>query len=151
ARRVEEGLFRRDLFHRLEVFVVQIPPLRERPGDIAAIARFILAHQEREIGKRDLSSAALARLVTYDFPGNVRELRNVLLRAADHADAQGIIDDGAVQTAIARAPCVGEPMRLTPDLAKALLVQHDDNLSAAARSAGLARTTFRKILRASGE
>ncbi|MEO8799016.1 MAG: sigma 54-interacting transcriptional regulator, partial [Polyangiaceae bacterium] len=83
ARRVEEGLFRRDLFHRLEVFVVQIPPLRERPGDIAAIARFILAHQEREIGKRELSSAALARLVAYDFPGNVRELRNVLLRAAD--------------------------------------------------------------------
>ncbi|HEX7665548.1 MAG TPA: sigma 54-interacting transcriptional regulator, partial [Polyangiaceae bacterium] len=151
AERVEQGLFRRDLFHRLECFVVQIPPLRQRSGDIAAIARHILEQQEAAIGERDLSSAALARLVAHDFPGNVRELRNVLLRAADHADDKGVIDDVAIQNAIGRTSIAPEPMELTPDLARALLVQHDDNLSAAARSAGLARTTFRKILKASGE
>jgi transcriptional regulator of acetoin/glycerol metabolism len=97
-----------------------------------------------------LSSGAIARLATYDWPGNVRELRNILLRAADRADAAGLIDDQAIQRAIARddAP---EAMTLTPPLARALLAEHENNLSAAARSAGLARTTFRKLLLASGE
>jgi transcriptional regulator of acetoin/glycerol metabolism len=80
----------------------------------------------------------------------VRELRNVLLRAADLADSDGMIDDRAIQSAIARDDG-RETMTLTPPLARALMAEHENNLSAAARSAGLARTTFRKLLLASGE
>ena len=151
SRRVEEGRFRLDLFHRLECHVVKIPPLRARRGDIAAIARRILESQAREVGRRDLTSAAMARLVTQDWPGNVRELRNVLLRAADQADGRGMIDDVAIARALARDPEDTQPMSLTPELAQALLGEHANNLSAAARAAGLARTTFRKLLRASNE
>jgi transcriptional regulator with PAS, ATPase and Fis domain len=150
ARRVEAGRFRRDLFHRLECFVVTIPPLRDRRGDVGAIARRMLDFQSREIGPRVLSSGALARLASYDWPGNVRELRNILLRAADYADEQGTIDEAAVQNALRRDD-EPAPMSLTPPLARALLAEHENNLSAAARSAGLARTTFRKLLLASGE
>ncbi|MEO8878744.1 MAG: sigma 54-interacting transcriptional regulator [Polyangiaceae bacterium] len=150
ARRVEANRFRRDLFHRLECFVVSIPPLRDRRGDVGAIARRMLEHQAHEIGPRTLSSGALARLAAYDWPGNVRELRNILLRAADHADDDGIIDARAVQSALTRddGPT---PLDLTPPLARALMAEHENNMSAAARAAGLARTTFRKLLLASGE
>ncbi len=128
-----------------------IPPLRDRRGDVGAIARRMLDMQAREIGDRVLTSGALARLASYDWPGNVRELRNILLRAADYADDDGNIDEAAVQKALHRDDDGPAPLTLTPPLARALLAEHENNLSAAARSAGLARTTFRKLLLASGE
>jgi DNA-binding NtrC family response regulator len=142
--RVSAGLFRRDLFHRLEVFVIEVPPLRARRGDIAAIARELLTRAAREIGRRELTSSALARLVAHDWPGNVRELRNVLFRAADTAHNEKTIDGADVD----RAMWIRTPTRMTftPESAKAWLLQHGNNLSAAARSAGYPRTTFRKML-----
>jgi DNA-binding NtrC family response regulator len=141
--RVAQGTFRRDLFHRLEVFVIEIPPLRERPGDVAPLARALLERAALEIGPVELSSAALARLAAHRWPGNVRELRNVLYRAADLARG-GVICAADVERAMrsTRPP----PVSLTPELAKAWLERYDGNLSAAARAAGLPRTTFRKLL-----
>jgi transcriptional regulator with PAS, ATPase and Fis domain len=143
--RVAAGNFRRDLFHRLEVFVVEAPALRDRRGDIAPIARRLLAGARDEIGNRSLSSSALARLADHDWPGNVRELRNVLIRAADVAEANETIEGADVDRAI-RVRKERGPLALTPALAKTIWTQHGENMSAAARAANVPRTTFRKVL-----
>jgi transcriptional regulator of acetoin/glycerol metabolism len=143
--RVTAGEFRRDLFHRLECFVIHVPPLRDRRGDIAAIARELLRQIAPQVGSRALTTPALARLASHDWPGNVRELRNVLCRAADGTVRAGAIDAGDIDLAIRR----DRPPRLcglTPDAARALLREHGGNLSASARAAGMPRTTFRKLL-----
>ena len=80
ARAIAEKQFRSDLFYRLSVIAIHLPPLRERPDDIPALCRHLLAHlaSERRV---ELPAGELARLQAYDWPGNVRELRNVLERA----------------------------------------------------------------------
>jgi two-component system nitrogen regulation response regulator GlnG len=77
--RVKQGLFREDLFHRLNVIRLRLPPLRERPEDIALLARHFLAKSARELGveAKRLSEAALKYLAAQDFPGNVRQLENL--------------------------------------------------------------------------
>jgi two-component system response regulator PilR (NtrC family) len=83
SRLVAEGRFRQDLFYRLNVIELRVPPLRERAEDIALIAEGVLQRQAREAGVEPsrLSPAALHALERYPFPGNVRELENVLERA----------------------------------------------------------------------
>ena len=80
---VRAGRFRQDLYYRLNVFVLQCPPLRERRGDIPLLARHFLRKFALQMGKpmTDISPAALARLEAYDWPGNVRELANAIERA----------------------------------------------------------------------
>ncbi len=80
---VSEGKFREDLFHRINVFPVQLPPLRERNGDIEILAMFFLEKYNREFGKnvRLITKESLNILNLYDWPGNVRELENVIKRA----------------------------------------------------------------------
>ncbi len=77
--RVKQGLFREDLFHRLNVIRLRLPPLRERREDIPLLAKFFLAKSAREIGveQKRLSDAALKFLTAQDFPGNVRQLENL--------------------------------------------------------------------------
>ncbi|MDF0487578.1 sigma-54 dependent transcriptional regulator [Sphingomonas sp. H39-1-10] len=81
---VEAGRFREDLYYRLNVVQVTIPPLRERPGDIPALARHLLARIAQQPGLRPLgiTDEALDLLCRYDWPGNVRQLQNALFRAA---------------------------------------------------------------------
>ncbi len=143
--RVTTGTFRRDLFHRLECFVVNVPPLRERRGDIAALSRDLLSQIAHQIGPRHLSPSALARLSAHDWPGNVRELRNVLCRAADATPRDATIEAHDVDAALERK---SRPPATTLSLAsaQALLRQHGGNLSAASRAAGMPRTSFRKLL-----
>ena len=82
ARLVAEGAFRADLFYRLNVFPVHLPPLRERKEDVAPIAVRAVERFARRLGRRArISPSALAALEGYDWPGNVRELQNVLERA----------------------------------------------------------------------
>jgi PAS domain S-box-containing protein len=80
---VAAGRFRPDLFYRLSVFPVLLPPLRERPEDIPLLASFFIARQAPQIGRaaRRLSERAAERLLAYAWPGNVRELENVIERA----------------------------------------------------------------------
>jgi len=82
GRRVEEGRFRADLYYRINVVSVDVPPLRERPGDVEILARYFLGELSRRLGKEidDFSPDALERLAAYPWPGNVRELRNVIER-----------------------------------------------------------------------
>ena len=81
--RVKEGRFRQDLYYRLAVVPISIPPLRERTADVAALCELFLTQTARELKlpKRRLSAQALARLQAYEFPGNIRELRNLIERA----------------------------------------------------------------------
>jgi DNA-binding NtrC family response regulator len=84
---VEEGRLREDLYYRLKVFPVGLPPLREREGDIRLLAEHFLADSCRELGRTvRLSPIALERLERHTWPGNVRELRNEIERAAILAD-----------------------------------------------------------------
>ncbi|MGN3936784.1 nitrogen regulation protein NR(I) [Xanthomonas citri pv. mangiferaeindicae] len=100
---VEQGRFRADLLHRLDVVRLQLPPLRERRGDIAQLAENFLAMAGRKLDMlpKRLSSAALEDLRQYDWPGNVRELENVCWRLAALATSD-IIDVVDVDAALAR-------------------------------------------------
>ncbi len=77
--RVRQGAFREDLFHRLNVIRLRLPALRERREDIPMLARFFLQKSAKELGveAKRITDAALARLMAFDFPGNVRQLENV--------------------------------------------------------------------------
>ena len=80
---VQKGLFREDLYYRLAVLPIHLPPLRERKDDIEALCRELAAKiaQDIKVPNRPLSPAALQKLYDYAFPGNIRELRNLLERA----------------------------------------------------------------------
>ncbi|WP_022853488.1 sigma-54 interaction domain-containing protein [Thermodesulfatator atlanticus] len=89
---VEQGLFREDLYYRLNVFPIYLPPLRERATDIIPLAEFFLEKYSKEYGKniKRLSSPAIDLLVQYHWPGNVRELENVIERAVLVCDEEVI-------------------------------------------------------------
>src|SRR5947209_3515540 len=82
-RAVEEGSFRRDLFYRLSVFPINLPPLRERREDIHPLVIHFLEHYKQRTGRfvSGISKPALSALISYDWPGNVRELENAVERA----------------------------------------------------------------------
>jgi two-component system nitrogen regulation response regulator GlnG len=77
--RVRQGSFREDLFHRLNVIRLRLPPLRERAEDVPALTRYFLQKSAKELGveAKRISDSALARLTAFDFPGNVRQLENL--------------------------------------------------------------------------
>ncbi|PYQ64684.1 MAG: transcriptional regulator, partial [Acidobacteria bacterium] len=82
-RMVSQGLFREDLYYRVRVFPIRIPPLRDRPEDVEPLIDWFLGHLPQELGKKGIriAPAARERLREYPWPGNVRELRNCLERA----------------------------------------------------------------------
>lgn len=140
-----EGRFRWDLYHRLSTAVIRVPPLRERRGDIAALARHFLAVDATASRPCELTEDALEVLRQHDWRGNIRELRAVLKRSA-MLSTNGIITAGELNL---KAPTVvkAAPRRhLTPSQAVELLREHTGNISAAARAAGLPRSTFRHLL-----
>ncbi len=89
---VEAGTFRQDLYYRINVIEIELPPLRERAGDVPALAERFLGEQAGELGRSlvGFSAGALEALTRYPFPGNVRELRNIVERAAVLAKGQVI-------------------------------------------------------------
>ncbi len=96
AKMVEAGMFRMDLFYRLNVFPLRVPPLRERKDDIPLLVEKFLSDQSRALGKplERVSDEAMTRLMEYHWPGNIRELQNVLERAAILTRAP-VVDIGA--------------------------------------------------------
>jgi two-component system response regulator PilR (NtrC family) len=93
ASEVQAGRFRQDLYYRLNVIQIRVPPLRERVVDLPDIASQVLARITRDAGLRSaptLTTAALAHLAAYGFPGNVRELENLLQRVVALCDADVI-------------------------------------------------------------
>jgi DNA-binding NtrC family response regulator len=94
-RSVEEGTFRADVFHRLNGITIELPPLRDREGDVELLARHFTAEFGNRHGKRDLgmTDQALAAMQRYPWPGNVRELQQVLAAAVVLADGAVSPDD----------------------------------------------------------
>ena len=80
---VQTGRFRSDLYYRLNVFPLEVPPLRERPTDIPKLAKFFLSNYSKKLGKNidGLTQNTMDRMLNYSWPGNIRELQNVVERA----------------------------------------------------------------------
>jgi len=113
-RAIRDGVFRSDLYYRLNVIALELPPLRERRADIPLLAEHFVRKYAAEAGRalRGLDAPALARLCDYDFPGNVRELENLIERAVTLAQGDEI--GVAVLPELRAAPPGGEtPAHLT--------------------------------------
>src|SRR5439155_26461678 len=80
---IRDGKFREDLFYRLNVFPLSLPPLRERTGDVSLLVKFLVGKFGPRVGRRieEIDQATMSALAKYPWPGNVRELENVLERA----------------------------------------------------------------------
>ena len=158
---VEEGSFRRDLYYRISVFPIQLPALRERLEDLPLLAETLLQRIRGARGKR-LSSEALARLQEHPFPGNVRELRNILERAALLADGRWIQPQhlpeelGGEPAATARLPLDGDRILPLDELERIYLARvvarfPGDRRELARRLGISERTLFRKLQRLQGD
>ncbi len=88
----KKGRFRADLYHRLSTFVIEIPPLRERKDDIPPLLQYYIHYYAEQMGKtiKDISHELIEKMTDYDFPGNVRELRNMVERAIILCDTDTI-------------------------------------------------------------
>jgi len=101
AQAVADGTFRQDLFYRLNVFPLEIPPLRERQDDIAVLVEYFINRYARKAGKtiRRVSKRTLDRLKSYPWPGNVRELQNVIERSVIVSDTDEFtVDESWIST-----------------------------------------------------
>lgn len=165
AAEVREGRFRADLYHRLSVYPVVVPPLRERLGDVLLLAGFFLdrARLRLGLGRVRLGGSARASLEGYDWPGNVRELEHVMLRGALRAAQAGAaevvvearhlaLDGGAVGSKVApvEAAATDLPLRESVDeftrrrIARA--VEHaGGNWAEAARRLGMHRANLHRL------
>jgi transcriptional regulator with GAF, ATPase, and Fis domain len=112
AEEVAAGRFRADLYYRLNVFPIRVPPLRERPSDIPLLVRHFLAQFQRKLAKplRAVTPESLAKLERYAWPGNIRELQNVLERACvlAHGPVVEILEE--LSPAPGREPAAGTPV-----------------------------------------
>ena len=92
---IQKGLFREDLYYRLNVVNINMPPLRERMEDVPLLAEYFLNHFKEETGIKDiiLSEPAIDKIVNYNWPGNVRELRNAMERAVVMGNGKSIMPD----------------------------------------------------------
>lgn len=160
---VREGRFRQDLYYRLHVIVVAIPPLRARTEDLPWLAGRLLRETVARfgLGPRTLSPAALAALADYDWPGNVRELRNRIERAAALADGEvlGLAELFPEQSLEeAAGPAIGPAAGLldsameeaTRAAIQDALRRSGGSRAEAARILGISRTTLWKRMRELG-
>jgi len=154
---VAAGEFRRDLYYRLNGFVLEVPPLRERPQDLPALAEFFAAKHAEATGRKILgiSAGALQKLTSYDFPGNVRELENEIRRMVALTNdgeyitsrhmSPAILDAASRPRALsAEAAVAGKTLKdkvenLEKSLVEDTLARHRWNQSKTAEALGLSR------------
>jgi DNA-binding NtrC family response regulator len=149
--------FREDLYYRLNVLRLHLPPLRERREDIPLLARHFLAHYAAEFGKppRDFAPPALAKLARHDWPGNVRELENVIERAvalSSHVTIQAVDLDVPVPNESAPVGSFSQlKAKVVADFERSyvatLLARHQGNIAHAARAAQKNRRAFFELMR----
>jgi transcriptional regulator with GAF, ATPase, and Fis domain len=162
-RMVAEGKFRQDLFFRLSVVRLTLPPLRERREDIPLLVEAFLQHFARAASgpAKGVDPAALARLVGYRWPGNVRELENEIQRAAAFAGARISVDDLSPHVAAGAEGATSDDgpdslllkpriERLERSHIREALTQHGGNQTRAADALGLSRFGLQKKLRRYG-
>ncbi len=162
AERVAEGKFRQDLYYRINVINIELPPLRDRISDIPLLARHFLQKVCEESGKlvRDFSEDAIAALQRYRWPGNVRELQNVVERAVLLGKGDVVlVDDLPVSLSSERtaAPVAAGKRTLREALAeperriiREVLEAHGWNRSLTADALGINRTTLYKKMKRLG-
>jgi len=141
---IEEGRFRLDMYHRLAVGLITLPPLSDRRSDIPALVSHVLAMRADDCGQKKVSSAALACLTAQRWPGNIRQLNNVVVRAAVLSSGE-TIGPGDVEAAMHEHPHIAP--RLTRSAAAALVRSYGGKIATAAKSCGVPRSTFRGWLR----
>jgi DNA-binding NtrC family response regulator len=157
---VRAGRFRQDLYFRLNIIPLALPPLRERQEDIPALARHFLHKHARLAGKApgDFTPRALHRLVQYRWPGNVRELEHCIERAVIFA-RQALIDDGDLDLSEPAVERRGEPFQqakarhvaqFEQGYLRDLLIQHQGNVSRAARAAQKDRRALWQLIQKHG-
>ena len=160
VRLIKEGRLRRDIYYRLAVVTIAIPPLRDRPEDVPLLAQTFL---DQAGAGRTLSPDALRALLAHDWPGNVRELANVIERAnllatGPEVGARDIVLDGEeVEPTPTATPGHGyeESKRQALEqfqrrYVERLLAEHDGNISAAAAAAGMTRAALHRIIKRLG-
>lgn len=163
AAAVAAGDFREDLFYRLNVFPILLPPLRERKEDIPPLAEHFLQRYTHEADKEAAFSAgAMKRLILHDWPGNVRELENVVHRAVIVCTGrtirpEHILITGKAGTAVPRTAAELKALkkelraRSVADLERTFLIEALDrngwNVTRAADEVGMQRTQFQSLLR----
>jgi DNA-binding NtrC family response regulator len=157
---VKEGRFREDLYHRLNVVPITLPPLRERKEDILALARHFLQRFAKEVKKNfsQVSEEALSKLSAYDWPGNVRELANVIERAVVLGQGPEIAPldlPARIAAAQSEPQSDGISYRDAMDAYRRQLViralaQAQGNRAAAARALGLHEKYFLRLLKSLG-
>lgn len=156
AAAVKEGRFREDLFYRLGVVPLRLPPLRERPADTVPLAEHFLAIIAGAQPAKQLSTGAAARLLSYDWPGNVRELRNAIERAAAlthqpvlQAADLGFLAAGPLQTATDSPdmPLPEAVRQLEEAMIRRALATSGGNRAEAARKLGIHRQLLHTKMR----
>ena len=143
----ESGRFRRDLFYRLNVIELKMPSLRECREDIPVIAEAMLERLARQSGgaPRRLSAEALEELIAYDFPGNVRELENILERAVALSEEEEInLGDLRLHPLVAHEEGGDERLTASPGPASGPLPAYLDKVEREAILAALAKTGFNR-------
>ena len=156
---VNAGRFRRDLFYRVGVIHIELPPLRERGADVLLLAEhFLQVLQADECRVQGFSADVTERLRRYAWPGNIRELRNVVERAVAlartdmvqlHDLPQAILEEPAASQSVAVLAEISREEALDAadhSYLSALLEKHGGNVSNAARQAGLSRQGLHKLL-----
>jgi transcriptional regulator with PAS, ATPase and Fis domain len=154
AKEIEAGRFRTDLFYRLNVVQLHVPPLRDRRQDILPLARVLLtrAAQGSPRTVTGLSPRAADQLLRYDWPGNVRELENAMERAVAIGNA-GLVDYDELPEEVRQAvpvPSLGGPVRKLDEIEKdyilAVLHLNEGNQARTARELGIGSATlYRKL------
>jgi DNA-binding NtrC family response regulator len=151
---LEEGTFREDLYYRLNVVAIDIPPLREHKEDIPALAQFFLEKFARESGKpvHNITPSAMKMLMDFHWPGNVRELQNVIERAIT-LSAGSTLDVADIHIDTARRAHVESGSAVLPEgmsmeqweeeLLREAIKRANGNKSQAARALGLSRNALR--------
>jgi hypothetical protein len=153
----DQGSFRLDLYFRLDVLRLKLPPLRSRGADVAVLALHFVREFAREFARptTSLTPAAIQKLVGYDWPGNIRELRYVIERSVLlsrgtvlHAQDIELEDDGEGAESLSfRAAKTQVVERFERQLIQRLLITHEGNVARAARAAGKNRRAFFELMR----
>ncbi len=151
--------FRKDLYYRLKVMVIEMPPLRERREDILLLAKLFIDENNKELGKNitGIVESASEYLLNYQWPGNVRELKNIIERAMILSNGNEILPDHLpIELRRGQMDGAGDRTSDTEDLAlesveqkhiKNVLMMMDGNKSKAARMLGISRSTLREKLK----
>jgi len=158
---IESGVFREDLYYRINVVAIDLPPLRERREDIAKLADFFLQKLSRRTGRRapKLTVQALTAMLAYNWPGNIRELENVMeaafytshdrkiplsllptqLSQTDNTSPESLVSLGIIQ---ATGSLKDQLNQAEKNIIKAVLIECGDNRTRAAKQLGISKSTF---------